>query len=70
MFIYHIVTVFLQKRYRIKEYWKEFFVESRNVDSYKNMLFQGIVVHLRLFLPEDEIWIDLIALISRSLMRS
>lgn len=40
------------------------------MDSYKNMLFQGIVVHLWLFLPEDEIWIDLIALISRSLMRS
>lgn len=39
-------------------------------DSYKIMLFRGIVVHLWLFLPEDETWIDLIALISRSLMRS
>ena len=39
-------------------------------DSYKIMLFRGIVVHLWWFLPEDETWIDLIALISRSLMRS
>lgn len=52
------------------EKWKDFFCGGVKEDSYKIMLFRGIVVHLWLFLPEDETWIDLIALISRSLMRS